>query len=112
MKYNPKVTEYIQQAPPQQIELLEALRAIIFESVAGVSGEIKWRMPVFSASKNFAYIRHTKKYAVIGFYNADKLPDPQNILEGEGKAMRHVKIYTSEDIDEKQFRAWLKIAAA
>jgi len=42
-----------------------------------------------------------KKHVTFGFPFATSLPDPEGLLEGTGKNMRHVKLRTSEDLDKK-----------
>lgn len=41
---------------------------------------------------HYAYIAVQGAHINLGFYNGAKLPDPQGLLEGTGKALRHVKI--------------------
>jgi len=44
---------------------------------------------------------HTKEeYIELGFYGGSSLKDPNGLLEGKGKFVRHVKIHTLKDIDE------------
>ena len=111
MNYNKKVTDYIENAQEDQIETLEILRKLIHTSVSGVSEEIKWRMPVFAKTKDFAYLKSTKKHITFGFYNIDKIEDPDNILEGTGKTLRHIKVKSKTDFDKKLVAKWLKAIA-
>lgn len=111
MNFNEKVSDYIKQAPKEQLEILEELRMLIHKSVVETKEEIKWGMPVFKKNKTFTYLRFSAKHVTLGFYNIDRIQDPQNILEGDGKTMRHVKIYNKKDIDKKQFAEWLKATA-
>ncbi len=111
MKINKNVTEYIDKAPENQIETLELLRKLIHASVSGVSEEIKWGFPVFAKTKDFAYLRFAKKHITLGFYNIDKIEDPDNILEGSGNTLKHIKIKNKTDFDEKLITEWLKAIA-
>ena len=111
MNYNQTVTDYISKAPDNQIAILETLRELIHKSVPGTTEEIKWRMPVFKKTKNFTYLSFSKNHVTLGFYNLNEEQDPKKLLEGEGKTMRHVKIKSLEDIDQKQFSTWLKATA-
>ena len=108
MNYNKKVTEYIDNATEEQIVILETLRKLIHETVKDVSEEIKWNMPVFAKIKDFAYLRFAKKHITLGFYNIDKIKDPDNLLEGEGNTLKHIKIKKSDDIKAKIISQWLK----
>jgi len=111
MNFNPQVTDYIAQAPDGQIELLESLRALVHESVNGTTEAIKWGFPVFGKIKDFAYLRHSKKHVTLGFYNIDKIDDPDNLLEGSGNTLRHIKVKSTADIDEKLLTKWLHAIA-
>lgn len=111
MNFNPKVTAYISQATPEQIELLETLRQLIHENVPETTEEIKWNIPVFAKTKDYTYLRFAKKHITFGFYNTDKIEDPDNILEGSGKTLKHIKIRVLEDIDKALIGKWLKAIA-
>lgn len=44
------------------------------------------------ADAGFAYVSVFKAHVNVGFFRGAELPDPQHILEGTGKFMRHVKL--------------------
>ncbi len=100
MNSNQKVSDYIDQASPAQVEILEYLRQLIHKTINGVSEEIKWGFPVFAKTKDFAYFRFSKKHITLGFYNIDKIKDPNNLLEGTGNTLKHIKIKNKEDIND------------
>ena len=68
MNHNKKITEYIDNAQEGQIETLEILRKLIHESVSGVTEEIKWGFPVFAKTKDFTYLRFSKKHITVIFH--------------------------------------------
>jgi hypothetical protein len=111
MNYNKKVTEYIENAEIEQIKTLKVLRKLIHNIVPVVTEEIKWGFPVFAKTKDFAYLRFSKKHITLGFYNIDKIEDPDNILEGSGNTLKHIKIKSKTDFDEKLVSKWLKAIA-
>ena len=43
-------------------------------------------------SEGYAYIMPHKKWINLGFYKGATLPDPEGLMEGTGKSLRHVKI--------------------
>ncbi|MEZ4519468.1 MAG: DUF1801 domain-containing protein [Chloroflexota bacterium] len=47
--------------------------------------------------EGYAYIIPQKEYVNLGFYKGAALPDPEGLLEGTGKMLRHIKIHTAED---------------
>jgi hypothetical protein len=108
MNFNQEVTDYISDASAEQLATLEELRKLIHVTVSNVSEEIKWKMPVFNNGKDFAYLRFSKKHITLGFYNIDKIQDPDNLLEGEGNTLKHIKIRNSDEINSKLISQWLK----
>lgn len=108
MQFSQEITKYIQTASESQIPLMEQLRQIIHDAVPGTSEAIKWNIPVFAKEKDYAYLRYSKKHITFGFYNIEKIDDPDNKLEGQGNTLRHIKIRRKEDIDEALLFKWLK----
>ena len=108
---NQQVTNYINNAPDAQKDVMESLRQLIHQSVPGVTEEYKWSRPVFRSSKDFAYLKTAKAYVTLGFFDVEKLEDKDNLLEGTGKDMRHIKIKSVNDIDSKLLKKWFKVAA-
>lgn len=109
---NPSVTEYINNHPADQCELMAVIRALIHESVPNVVEEFKWSRPIFRTHKDFAYLQANKEHINLGFYSGfEKLEDPKKLLEGTGKTMRHVKLRTMMDVDRDQLEVWFKMLA-
>lgn len=111
MNLNNNVTEYINTATKGQIEILENLRQLIHESVPGVTEVIKWKIPVFAKTKDFAYLRFAKKHITLGFYHIDKIEDPGNLLEGTGNTLKHIKVKTLDEINKELLTKWFKAIA-
>jgi len=112
MNLNQDITNYIQGANDQQIMLLEELRQLIHNTIPGTKEAIKWGFPVFGCPKDYTYLRFSKKHITLGFYNIDKIDDPDNLLEGTGNTLRHIKIKKKEDINEQVISKWLKAIVA
>lgn len=108
MNINKKVSDYFNNATEEQIAVLNELRKLIHDTVDNVSEEIKWNMPVFNNGKDFAYLRFAKKHITLGFYNIDKIKDTDNLLEGDGNTLKHIKIKKADDIKPKVIAEWLK----
>jgi hypothetical protein len=107
---HPHVTDYINTSDKHR-ETLEALRQLVHDTVPGVTEEFKWGRPVFRAGKDFAYLKTAKAYVTLGFFQFDKLNDPNGLLEGTGKDMRHIKIKAAQNIDRELLTEWFKAAA-
>jgi hypothetical protein len=46
----------------------------------------------------------------LGFNNGATLPDPDGILEGAGKRIRHIKIRTPSDLERPEVRSYVRRA--
>ena len=107
MNYNPNITAYIGKATEEQIVVLEKVRQLVHSSVKNVGEEIKWGFPVFNNGKDFAYLRFAKKHITLGFYNIDKLKDPNHLLEGQGNTLKHIKLKELNNELKEQIVKWL-----
>ena len=107
---NKEVTEYIHNAPNEQKEIMEIVRNLIHQTVSNVTEEFKWSRPIFKTVKDFAYLQSNKNHVNLGFYSGfEKLNDPNNLLEGTGKTMRHIKLKKTADINTKLLEEWFTI---
>jgi hypothetical protein len=112
MNFNPTITEYIGKAPEEKAVIMEEIRQLIHDIVDEVTEEIKWGFPVFSKKKNFAYLSFSKKHITLGFYDGGKLKDPENLLEGAGNTLKHIKIRTIQDARKPDLKQWLQQASS
>ena len=61
-------------------------------------------------SEHFCYISAQKDDVNLGFYYGAELPDPEQLLQGTGKLLRHVKIREPKAIRSRALRQLLKAA--
>lgn len=47
----------------------------------------------------FAYVNAFKAHVNVGFFRGAEIADPEHLLEGTGKFMRHVKLRPEVDVD-------------
>ena len=88
------------------------IRSLIHRHVENVTEEFKWGRPIFRAEKDFAYLQANKSHVNLGFYkDFEKLSDPDGLLEGTGKTMRHIKLRTVSDINSKLLGEWFAIVS-
>jgi len=105
---NKEVSDYINNAPAEQQDIMTQIRTLIHECVQNVSEEFKWSRPVFKHHKHFAYLQANKNHVNLGFIDFHKLNDPNELLQGTGKDMRHIKLRKAADIDIKLLTEWFK----
>jgi hypothetical protein len=104
---------------PRVRDLAVRTRALITEVYPEVV-EVEWvRQNVVGygvgpkkMSEHFCYIAFHKDHVNLGFNQGAELPDPEGLLEGPGKTLRHVKIAKPEDLEDPALRRLLEAARA
>jgi hypothetical protein len=99
-------------------ELAYLLRKLVIEVMPNVV-EVPWpkmRMASYGVgpkknSEHFCYISAQKVDVNLGFYYGAELPDPDNLLQGTGKLLRHVKIRELTAIRGRALRRLLEAAS-
>jgi len=110
---NAKVNAWFDAIDPTQRSILVALRGLIFAVVPEATEELKWSRPCYANARGmFCYLYSTKAYATLGFQNGAALDDPEGLLEGTGKGMRHIKFTGGRSPNDPSLVALLKQAAA
>lgn len=60
----------------------------------------------------FGYVNAFKAHVNVGFFRGAELPDPESLLVGTGRFMRHVKLRPGEDLDARALRDLILAAYA
>ena len=113
-----KFEEILTTATPEVAALARQARTLIQDVMPNVV-EVVWptqRMAGFGVgpkkmSEQFCYIGPFKKHINLGFYYGADLPDPQNLLEGTGQNLRHIKISRLEQLANPALRDLVEAAA-
>ena len=58
----------------------------------------------------FAYVNAFTAHVNVGFFQGAELADPDGLLEGGGRFMRHVKLRPGEPIDESALEQLIRVA--
>ena len=106
------VQSYVDAIEPGKRALVEALRKFVRREAPQLTEQIKWGNLCWIGKGNVCWIIVYKDHVDFGFFNGAKLKDPEGLLEGTGKGLRHVKVRESKDIRPKEFAALLKQALA
>ncbi|QUW22618.1 DUF1801 domain-containing protein [Sporosarcina sp. Marseille-Q4063] len=107
---NEKVDQFIEKLPENIQEITTCLRNLLFETSGNFTEEIKWGMPSYGIQKNICYLQPSKNHVNLGFYFGASLIDEDNLLEGTGKQMRHVRIKKVEEIQPEKIKALIQSA--
>ena len=60
----------------------------------------------------FAYVNAFTAHVNVGFFRGAELADPEHLLEGTGKRMRHVKLRPGDDVDSAALAQLIETAYA
>ena len=58
----------------------------------------------------FAYVNAFKAHVNVGFFRGAEIADPEGLLEGTGKFMRHVKLKPGNDVDASALKRLIDTA--
>jgi hypothetical protein len=95
---------------PTRREIAEQLRTLVRRTIPQCSEVLKWGSPIFVyEGKNLACLMIYDDHVNLGFFVGAKLRSKR--LEGTGKGLRHIKVFRTGDIDEREFGRLLKEAA-
>ena len=89
--------------------LITALAKIVKEAAPDFTQTVKWGQGCWvldGAPK--VYIHVEPDHVQFGFYAGARLEDPEGLLVGSGKHVRHVKVFTTKDIDREALVALLE----
>lgn len=102
-----KVKEYIEKQPSPQKEILLKVRKIFLKTLPDCKEKMTWGVVVFDNNK--FYIASMKTRVHVGFSINGLSLEEIKLFEGSGKTMRHIKIHSLDNIDEKQLVQLIKM---
>jgi len=102
-----KVDEYIKKQKSPQKEILQKVRKIFQKTLPNCEEKMGWGVITFAQGK--FYIAAMKNRVHVGFAITGLNKEEISMFEGSGKTMRHVKIPTLENIDEKTLVKMIKM---
>jgi uncharacterized protein YdhG (YjbR/CyaY superfamily) len=95
-----QVSEYIDKQKSPQKEIIQKVRKIFQKMLPTSEEKMRWGVITYSEGK--FYIAAMKNRVHVGFAITGLSKDEMSLFEGSGKTMRHIKIPTLEDIDQKK----------
>ncbi|REJ74866.1 MAG: DUF1801 domain-containing protein [Acidobacteria bacterium] len=96
-----------QSAPNQR--LIDDLASLVEETAPQLESTVKWGQGCWTLDGvPKAYIHAEPDHLQFGFYAGSTLDDPQGLLVGRGKHVRHVKVKGSEEIPREALVAFLQ----
>ena len=101
-----KVKTYLENLPSPQKEICKKVRKIILDTFPNLEESFKNGVPWYECKY---YIVGLKDHVNIGFSVEGLTEEEMKLFQGKGKYMRHIKIYTVNDIDKKKIVKLLKV---
>ena len=102
---------------PAVRDLALGARALIFSVIPDATEHVYagWKTIGYGRgvgmARQICYIAPGKAAVSLGFNQGTALPDPQGLLTGTGKLLRHVKLRQPADLATPALRALLAVAA-
>ena len=101
-----KVEDYIEKQKSPQKEICKELRKIILKTFPKIKEEMKMGVPWYEEKY---YIVALKDHVNLGFSLKGLSKKEQELFEGSGKTMKHIKVYSLKEIDDKRIIKLLKV---
>ena len=92
--------------------VLKGLRALVKKTIAGCEEYVNpWKIPSFDSNGTACGFMTGKEHVTFIFLRGAALPDPEGLLEGTGKSVRHVKVRTAADVKKPGLKKLIVEAA-
>jgi hypothetical protein len=92
-------------------KVAKALRAFVKDIEPATKETVNsWGVPTFENDSPFCLYMVGKNHVTFGFLFGTSLNDPEGLLEGTGKNLRHVKLRKLEDLHRPALKALVQAA--
>jgi hypothetical protein len=93
-------------------EVADRAEKLVREAGPALKVETHWGMPWYVGKDMVCLVGAFTKHVGIQFWRGSILPDPDHLLEGTGKNLRHVKLRTLEEASTPQLARLIRAAIA
>jgi hypothetical protein len=110
---DPKVQQFLdelQEFAPQQYEIVQTARKIVFGQNAEVTERIMYGGIMFTKDDDFGGIFAYEHHVSFEFTKGYTFADDDKLLEGNGKYRRHLKLKSLADVEEKNLTYYIQQA--
>ena len=91
--------------------LIRELDAMIRKAAPDLVPSLKWRNLTYHSKRNACALINHEQYVNLQVWGGAELEDPKHLLQGTGKAMRHIRLMAGARIDRPGVIAIIKQAA-
>ena len=90
----------------------KAVRALMKKTIKGVEEYVNpWKIPSFDSDGPLCCFMVGKEHVTFAFMRGAALPDPEKLLEGTGKGVRHVKLRSVAEVKRPGMKRLIREAA-
>lgn len=107
---DPRVDAWIKDQPKELRDLCKAARGMLAAALPKAREAIKWGFPTWVGAGNIVALSAFTQHVNLQFYRGTSLPDPQGLLEGTGKELRHAKLRNAKDLRTPAVKALVRAA--
>jgi len=109
---NLKKSAHMRDENPELRKVVRGLRSFVKKCVPGTNETVNaWGIPTFERKDPFCFFMVGKNHVTFGFHCGTSLDDPEGLLEGTGKNIRHVKLRTLDDVEQSGLENLVQAAA-
>jgi hypothetical protein len=113
MKQYPSFEDFYRDQSPKTRAVLRALRKFVKTAAPRLVEAVKWGNGCWLLAESPICFAHVEPdHVQFGFFYGARLLDPQELLQGSAKYVRHVKLRKPSDLDASALKAFLKDAMA
>jgi len=107
------IDAYVERCNASLAGVASAVRRLVKKTVPAAAEAVNaWGVPVFELNGAFCLLMVGKNHVTFGFTQGTSIHDPDGLLEGTGKNLRHVKLKKPEQVDHPGLRRLIQEAAA
>ena len=111
MKAYASFDDYLADQTARNQKVIRALRTFVTGVAPKLQESVKWGNGCWLKDKApVAYVYSAPDHVQFGFFHGAALKDPKRLLNGKGQFVRHIKVRTPDDIDERSFGTLLRQA--
>jgi len=116
MKASNPVEDFVGGCPKNVVPIINKLRCMVRNTYPEAQ-EILYHdalgySPTGQAYDRIIYVWPSKNHVTLGFFFGTSISDPDHLLVGEGKRMRHVKVKTEDEVNDPALRKLVQSARA
>src|SRR3972149_2105556 len=104
-------SEFFASTPDEWKPVVTELRRLVEATAPALKEEKRYGMPQYTlGGPTVGSIMPASDHLNLGFYDGVDLKDPKKRLEGTGKRLRHVKVFSVQEAKDPAVRALVKEA--